>query len=253
MVGQVGDGDISLGVALEGPLDEGCSLFVDFHRSSLDAGLKDTGVEISQRCFSWSAASSDLLPHALGYFVGEVLGVELGDGAHDAVHQEAAGSLVDVLAGRDQADTELVELGVDGDVVGTVAGQAIDLVDDDVVDILDRWYRRELKAALPDLVEKWESAMGVKANQITVKRMKTKWGSCNPDSRNIWFNPELAKKNPRSLEYLVVHELAHLIERSHNAKFVAVMDRYLPDWTARRDELNGAPLAAEDWRESNGD
>ncbi|WP_249399815.1 M48 metallopeptidase family protein [Corynebacterium qintianiae] len=92
-----------------------------------------------------------------------------------------------------------------------------------------------------------ETAMGVKANQITVKRMKTKWGSCNPGSRNTWFNPELAKKNPRSLEYLVVHELAHLLERSHNEKFVAIMDRYLPDWTARRDELNKAPLAAEDW------
>ena len=89
--------------------------------------------------------------------------------------------------------------------------------------------------------------MGVKANQVTVKRMKTKWGSCNPDSRNIWFNPELAKKNPRSLEYLVVHELAHLLERSHNEKFVAIMDRHLPDWAARRDELNEAPLAAEDW------
>lgn len=121
---------------------------------------------------------------------------------------------------------------------------------DDRFGILDRWYRRELKAALPSLVEKWETAMGVKANQVTVKRMKTKWGSCNPDSRNIWFNPELAKKNPRSLEYLVVHELAHLIERTHNSRFVAVMDRYLPDWTARRDELNEAPLAAEDWEGS---
>lgn len=95
--------------------------------------------------------------------------------------------------------------------------------------------------------------MEVEANQVMIKRMKTKRGLCNPESRNIWFNPELAKKSPRSLEYMVVHELAHLIERSHNAKFVAVMDHHLPDWTARRDELNEAPLAAEDWNEGNND
>jgi predicted metal-dependent hydrolase len=112
---------------------------------------------------------------------------------------------------------------------------------------LDRWYRRELKAALPDLLSKWQSIVGVHADKIVVRRMKTKWGTCMPHSRTIWINPELAKKNPRCLEYIVVHELAHLHERSHNQRFVDLMDQYLPDWRARRDELNGAPLADEEW------
>lgn len=114
---------------------------------------------------------------------------------------------------------------------------------------LDRWYRRELKAALPDLLDKWQSIVGVHADKIVVRRMKTKWGTCMPHSRTIWINPELAKKNPRCLEYIVVHELAHLHERSHNQRFVDLMDQYLPDWRARRDELNGAPLASEDWHD----
>ena len=111
---------------------------------------------------------------------------------------------------------------------------------------LDRWYRRELKAALPGLLSKWQSIVGAHADKIVVRRMKTKWGTCMPHSRTIWINPELAKKNPRCLEYIVVHELAHLHERSHNQRFVDLMDQYLPDWRARRDELNGAPLASED-------
>lgn len=112
---------------------------------------------------------------------------------------------------------------------------------------LDRWYRRELKAAIPELLTKWQPIIGAKANKIVVRRMKTKWGTCIASSRTIWLNPELAKKNPRCLEYIVVHELTHLHERTHNDRFVALMDEYLPDWRARRDELNDAPLAEEDW------
>ena len=113
---------------------------------------------------------------------------------------------------------------------------------------LDRWYRRELKAALPDVLDKWQSTIGVEADKVVVRRMKTKWGSCIPESATIAVNPELAKKDPRSLEYIVVHELIHLLERGHNARFTELMDEYLPDWRLRRDELNEAPLADEEWR-----
>lgn len=113
---------------------------------------------------------------------------------------------------------------------------------------LDRWYRRELKAALPDLLEKWQPIIGVEADKVVVRRMKTKWGTCQAASRAIWLNPELAKKNPRCLEYIIVHELTHFLERKHNQRFASLMDRFLPDWQARRDELNGAPLAEEEWK-----
>nr|WP_312096498.1 hypothetical protein [Corynebacterium dentalis] len=102
-------------------MDERGSLGVDLDRAGLYARLVDPGVEVAQGSFAGGAAGADFLVHTLGNFVGQVLGVELGDGAHDAVHQEAARSLVDVLTGGNQADTELVELGVDGDVVGAVA------------------------------------------------------------------------------------------------------------------------------------
>lgn len=118
---------------------------------------------------------------------------------------------------------------------------------DDRRAVLDRWYRRQLKAAVPELLDKWQQIVGVKVDKIVVRRMKTKWGTCVVDSKTIWLNPELAKKNPRSLEYIVVHELTHLHERKHNDRFVELMDRYLPDWRSRRDELNEAPLAAEEW------
>jgi len=114
--------------------------------------------------------------------------------------------------------------------------------------ILDRWYRRQLKAAVRPLLEKWEPVVGREVDKVVVRRMKTKWGTCVLHSRTIWLNPELAKKNPRCLEYIVVHELTHFLERSHNGRFVALMDQHMPDWRARRDELNGAPLAHEVWR-----
>jgi len=117
---------------------------------------------------------------------------------------------------------------------------------------LDRWYRRELKEAVPALLEKWQPIIDVEVDKVVVRRMKTKWGTCAAHARTIWLNPELAKKNPRCLEYIVVHELAHLLERGHGEAFVALMDRLLPDWRARRDELNEAPLADEDWKSYEG-
>lgn len=113
--------------------------------------------------------------------------------------------------------------------------------------ILDRWYRRELKAALPGLISKWEPIIGEQVDKVVVRRMKTKWGTCQTASRAIWINPELAKKSPRCVEYILVHEMTHLIERTHNERFIALMDKHMPDWRARRDELNEAPLAAEEW------
>lgn len=116
---------------------------------------------------------------------------------------------------------------------------------------LNRWYRRELKAAVPALLEKWQPILGVEADKFVVRRMKTKWGTCVTTSRTIWLNPELAKKTPRCLEYILVHELMHLLERGHGEKFGALMDQYLPDWRARRDELNEAPLGHEEWGEGH--
>ncbi len=77
--------------------------------------------------------------------------------------------------------------------------------------------------------------------------MKTRWGSCNPESGRLWFNLELAKKHPRCVEYVVVHEMVHLIERRHDERFITLMDAFMADWRSRRDELNAAPLAHEDW------
>ena len=114
-------------------------------------------------------------------------------------------------------------------------------------EVLDRWYREQLRGSIPGLIERWEPRMDVDVRRWTVRRMKTKWGSCNRESGHIWFNVELAKKNPEGLEYVVVHEMTHLLERGHGRRFVALMDGFLPDWRARRDELNGAPLVEEDW------
>lgn len=113
--------------------------------------------------------------------------------------------------------------------------------------ILAEWYREKLKEVVPALIAKWEPFMGVKVEKVFVQRMRTKWGSCNHRARNIRLNTELAKKPPECLEYVVVHELAHLLEPSHNNRFIAQMDRYMPKWHFYRDELNRAPLGHEEW------
>jgi predicted metal-dependent hydrolase len=109
------------------------------------------------------------------------------------------------------------------------------------------WYREQIRNAMASLIEKWEAALGVKANRVIVRRMKTKWGSCNPLSRNIHLNSELAKKPRECLEYIIVHELMHLLEPTHNAGFMNLMDKFMPQWRQLRDELNRSPLAHEDW------
>jgi predicted metal-dependent hydrolase len=114
---------------------------------------------------------------------------------------------------------------------------------------LDAWYRQQLTQALPPLIARWEPLMGVKVARFFVRRMKTRWGSCNPRLRSLRFNTELAKKPPTCLEYLVVHEMAHLLEPSHNARFVALMDRFRPYWKLVRKELNRTPLVHEEWED----
>ena len=113
--------------------------------------------------------------------------------------------------------------------------------------VLHRWYRAELKALIPPLLEKWQLMLGVKVDDWAVKKMKTKWGSCSVEARRIWFNLELAKKPVQCLEYIAVHELVHLLERHHNDRFTAIMDEFLPQWRFSRAELNHAPLAHETW------
>ena len=112
---------------------------------------------------------------------------------------------------------------------------------------LQSWYREQLKAAVPPLIAKWEPLLGVKVNGFFVQRMKTKWGSCNPTARTIRLNTELAKKPRECLEYIVVHEMVHLLEPTHNARFVALMDQFMPKWQFHRDMLNRLPVRHESW------
>ena len=113
--------------------------------------------------------------------------------------------------------------------------------------LFQEWYRERLRARALPLVLKWQRAIGVHLGDWGIKRMKTKWGTCNPSAGRIWLNLELAKKPVRCLEYLIVHELVHLVERTHNDQFLALMDKHLPDWRARRTLLNAQPLAHDTW------
>jgi predicted metal-dependent hydrolase len=114
-------------------------------------------------------------------------------------------------------------------------------------ELLDSWYRVQLAEALPGILQKWEKKIGVEVNGFFVRRMKTKWGSCNPHARTIRLNTDLAKKPRECLEYVVVHELVHLLEPSHNDRFVQLMDRYMPKWQSHRQLLNSLPVRHESW------
>lgn len=113
--------------------------------------------------------------------------------------------------------------------------------------LLDRWYRNQLRETIPQLIEKWTPIVGASVADWGIKRMRTRWGTCNAVARRIWLNVELAKKPSECLEYIVVHEMVHLIEPSHNADFKVRMDRLMPQWRVYRDMLNAAPLGHEDW------
>ena len=113
--------------------------------------------------------------------------------------------------------------------------------------LLYRWYRARLRDRIPELVAKWAPRIGVTVADWRIRRMKTRWGTCNPEAGRIWLNSELAKKPVSCLEYVVVHEIVHLIERGHNERFRNTLDRVMPAWRARLDELNQAYLADEEW------
>jgi predicted metal-dependent hydrolase len=113
---------------------------------------------------------------------------------------------------------------------------------------LDEWYRTELKKILPAIIKKWEDVIGVQSNDYGIKKMRTKWGTCNREAKRIWLNLELAKKPVECIEYIVVHELVHFLERSHNERFIAYMDKFMPKWRFHRDELNRLPFSHVDWK-----
>lgn len=114
-------------------------------------------------------------------------------------------------------------------------------------EILEVWYREQIRVAVPSLIAKWEPVMGVKVGRVFVQRMKTRWGSCNPESRSIRLNTDLAKKPPECLEYIMVHEMAHLLEPTHNPRFRSLMNLFMPQSQHLKDELNRLPVRHENW------
>ncbi|GKS65559.1 metal-dependent hydrolase [Nitrospira sp.] len=113
--------------------------------------------------------------------------------------------------------------------------------------LFEAWHRQQLKQAVLPVLAKWQPLMGVTVSRVFVQRMKTKWGSCTPTARHIRLNTELAKKPPECLEYIVVHEMAHLLEPTHTRRFIAVMDRFMPRWQFYRQVLNRLPVRHEEW------
>jgi predicted metal-dependent hydrolase len=119
--------------------------------------------------------------------------------------------------------------------------------DDAKQTLLAQWYREQVRAAVTVLIAKWGPILGVKIERVFVQKMKTRWGSCNPASRSVRLNTELAKKPMSYLEYIVVHEMTHLLVRHHDDRFRALMDEHLPNWRMLRQKLNSAPLAQAGW------
>lgn len=115
-------------------------------------------------------------------------------------------------------------------------------------EIITEWYRAELKKQIPAIIEKWENILNVKVSDWQVKKMKTKWGSCNIEKKRIWINLELAMKPEHCLEYIIVHEMIHFLERHHKDKFLYYTDTYLPNWKKLKAELNKLPAGHADWQ-----
>lgn len=114
-------------------------------------------------------------------------------------------------------------------------------------EILDEWYRQSLKEIIPGIIAQYENKLKVNVAEFAVKKMKTKWGTCTREAKRIWLNLELAKKLKECIEYIVVHEMVHLLERHHNERFIAYMDKFLPKWRFYKEELNKSPLRHENW------
>jgi predicted metal-dependent hydrolase len=113
--------------------------------------------------------------------------------------------------------------------------------------IIHEWHKRLLHVEVPPLIRRWEARLGVKATGYFLQRMKTRWGGCNHRAGHIRLNTELVKKPKDLLEYVVVHELAHLLAPTHNSQFIGILDRHYPTWREARAELNDLPLSAEAW------
>jgi len=119
---------------------------------------------------------------------------------------------------------------------------------DDREAVLLRWYRRRLREQIPPLLSKWEPKVGVDVAEVRIKKMKTHWGTFTSEARRIWLNLELIKKPVSCLEYILVHEMVHFLERHHTDRFRDLMDELMPQWQLHREELNRAPLAHEEWK-----
>ena len=115
-------------------------------------------------------------------------------------------------------------------------------------DVMHQWHKKLLHEAVPPLIRKWESKLGVEVHGYFLQRMKTKWGGCNHRAGHIRLNTELVKKPKHLLEYVIVHEIAHLLEPTHNDRFFAILDKHYPAWLDTRAELNELPLTAENWK-----
>lgn len=114
-------------------------------------------------------------------------------------------------------------------------------------EILDDWYRNSLKELIPTIVKRYEKLMKVQVEEFAIRKMKTKWGTCNIEAKRIWLNLELAKKPASCIEYIVVHEMVHLLERRHNDRFTAYMDKFLPNWRLIKQDLNRLPVGHVEW------
>jgi predicted metal-dependent hydrolase len=113
--------------------------------------------------------------------------------------------------------------------------------------VVEEWHREQLRKAVPPLIKKWEGLMGVRVRRFFLQRMKTKWGSCNDRAGSIRLNTDLARKPRECLEYIVVHEMVHLLEPTHNERFMALMNQFMPKWQFYRDVLNRLPVRHESW------
>lgn len=114
-------------------------------------------------------------------------------------------------------------------------------------EVIEEWYRDQIRNVAPSIITKWEPILRVKVNHLFVQRMKTRWGSCNSKKRNIRLNTDLAKKPRECIEYIVVHEMVHLLEKKHDKHFQNLMENYLPKWRFYRQELNRLPIRNEKW------
>ena len=127
-------------------------------------------------------------------------------------------------------------------------GATIDTSHSKLAELVDEFYRKELRKAAEALQIKWQKITGVEINQIFIQRMKTQWGSCNPEKRNIRLNLELAKKPEPCLEYILLHEIMHFFEPTHGNNFVRLMDKHMFNWRLIRQQLNEEPLSHMEWK-----